>query len=517
MPSTQSLGGRVRSLGGGSKPAIDIEVNGPPHRTFTTLDRIDGTVTISPSQPTPFDQVEISLVGSTRTFVDRLGPTAAVSARSEAFQLFLKMDMPINDDSYPEDRLLLPSQTYRFPFTFIVPEALPNSCKHRTSSHKLKDMHLRLPPTLGDAGVFGKSGPQLHDCAPEMVKISYGIRVRLQRRRPGQDKDMIISDRTHKVRIIPAMEEQPPIEIGDEDEYCLRREKSLRKGLLKAKNGRVVVEALQPQSLHLPAPTDDDSGEDPSAMATIQLRFEPMSDNVEPPKLGQLVSKLRVGTFFASTPRLSFPSTRAQMHDTNQGLYVDVLPLSSRNMSATEWLKHEPYTVPAEANVRRDSGMSLSGQASCPEPTKEYKAELPFYTAQLLVPITPPKGKTLVPTFHSCLVSRLYNLELSLSIGPSTSVSLKVPIQISSAGTTTPGADELDDLANDPIAAELTGVDHDFFRPPGLSAPEYPGPGGMVHNAGVQAPPVYSYFAPRAGGVMPASEPQSAMRAPMVR
>lgn len=72
-----------------------------------------------------------------------------------------------------------------------------------------------------------------------------------------------------------------------------------------------------------------------------------------------------------------------------------------------------------------------------------------YYTTSIVVPITLPKDKAFVPTFHSCLVSRIYTLRLSVSyrtlyasvVDPS--VLLKVPVQLTYRGWLSSGADFL--------------------------------------------------------------------------
>jgi hypothetical protein len=59
-----------------------------------------------------------------------------------------------------------------------------------------------------------------------------------------------------------------------------------------------------------------------------------------------------------------------------------------------------------------------------------------YYTASVVIPISLPKNKTFVPTFHSCLISRTYSLDLSLTYHTpganvlTPTVSLRLPIQV---------------------------------------------------------------------------------------
>lgn len=516
MPGPQSISGRVRNFANLSKPDIQIELQNDDQagrhyiHSFSTGDKIQGTAFITPPCNTRFDDIDISLVGSTKCYVDKISPSAAISARSEAFQMFLKMDCPIDSSDVPADGILQTGQTYPIPFFFTVPASLPGSCKHKTINQRVKDMHLQLPPSLGDPEMAGHGSQLMDDCAPEMCRISYVLRARILKLRQGEDRKIIVSNRLKKIRIVPGYDEQPPIAIDQtDDDYCLRAEKSIRKSLLKAKCGRLAIEATQPKSLHLLKLGEDSSSS--TTMASIQLRFDPVTESAEPPKLGQLVTKLRIGTFFASTPRLAIPTGKSQLSDTSQGLYVDVCNLSARCMSATEWLKHEPNTSRGTANVRRDSVVSMiGGSAECPAPTSTYRPELPFYTTQLLIPISPPKNKTLVPSFQSCLVSRVYILELALGLPQTSSVSLKVPIQVTSEGGAGFDTEFPDETQDELMELEEGESIEQYLTPRRMSSPtantgaprRASPPGPRRRSEQMAPPPKYSSFTPRTGGVL---------------
>lgn len=299
-------------------------------------------------------------------------------------------------------------------------------------------MHLLLPPSLGDPEVAGAGKSLLDDMAPEMSRISYAIVVRVQ-----QSKiPTIMAEKYRKIRVMPATEELPPVDVdGQDSEYCLRREKALKKhGLLGTKLGRVVGEAMQPASLSLPPPNVDLAETcSVSTMATVMLRFDPTEDTQPPPRLGTLASKLSVSTYFASEPLRDFPCKAKMLYDSRQGVVMDSLHLSSRTMESVHWERHDGTAAVEEIVSRRGSTLSMAGTTACPQPTKNYKLGTPFYTAQLLIPVNLPKNKCFVPTFYSCLISRTYTLELSLSMsmrsggpGLSTTVDLKLPVQISS-------------------------------------------------------------------------------------
>ena len=353
----------------------------------------------------------------------------------------------------------------------------------------------------------GEGNKLLDDMAPTMSKVVYAIRVKITRHRDSDGKELILGDKTHKIRVVPAVEEQPPVNVQDDKrDYVLRKEKALRKGLFKGKLGRVTMEAAQPKSICLPPPRT--ASPCPSTtMAKVVLRFDPAKENVAPPRLGMLSSKLKVNTFFASQPMKEFSSCENAFFDRSRGLYTDSITLSSRCVESTKWEKHEADDV-----LRRDSAFSVASSSSGtfqPKPSAGYTGKT-FYTANVLVPIALPKCKTFVPTFHSCLVARVYQLELALAVHTpgrtitAPTLQLRLPLQISAAAN----------LSTVPAVTTEQEADA-FFEPRSITPPsdEYLHTSAAMLSPGaemqqIQAtqpvgppPPGYSFFAGASHGV----------------
>lgn len=425
---------KFRNLVQAPKPEVTFELSSKK-KTYTTLDRIEGTVTVTAPIDTNFDSVEIEFVGTSRTFVERLTTAAAASGRSEAYHQFLKLSQPGLEELYPEDLVLKAGVSYKFPFVFAVPEQLlPRICQHKIKNDAVRQAHLRLPPTLGDGELGARSAGNLDDIAPEMASIRYGIFAKVTELKMNKD-DVIrstIVSKARRVRVIPAIEEQPPLDVhSEEGEYLLRKERTIRKGLFTGKTGTLVMEAEQPTALRLKSYNDPESVT--ATTATVALRFDPSDENAQPPKLGNLTSKFKVATYFACTARQTFPVKNVTMLDMTSGVHSEQFTLSSRCMANAEWVKQVPGK--SFESDRRDSAASLE-HGDIPEESKRYKGG-EYYTARLVVPITLPTNKAFVPTFHSCLVSRLYVLKFDLGIssgGIAPSIEVKVPIQVTSDG-----------------------------------------------------------------------------------
>lgn len=311
---------------------------------------------------------------------------------------FLRLNQPVDESILPIPRIAEKGKKYTFPFTFVIPQRLlESSCTHRVTNDAVREAHLQLPPSAGGS---------TNDLFPDMTQISYYIRVKMLRRRESDSKIITLADSSHKVRVTPNVEEVPPIHVQDHPgDYVLRAEKNIRKGIFKGRLGCLTVEAEQPKDLGVstcPAAT---------TLVPILLWFVPADESFEPPKLGALTVKLRVSTFFSTSPIGYIPRPTSRTNDALLGHYSVSLLLSSRCMEGVKWSKQS----------------SLG-------PTT--------YKTTLLVPITVPKCKELVPSFITCLISRSYMLDISVTVQASIhshpSVLLSIPLQISHPSTSFP-------------------------------------------------------------------------------
>lgn len=515
---------------------------------YSTHDAIRGEVTVSFERDTHFDDMTIAFEGQTATYVEKIATAAPTTGRTTGRHVFLKLLQPIDPANLPHHNNAIAGIKYRFPFMFVVPDRLlPHICVHPIEHDEVKDAHLQLPPSFGDPMLSPDGQTLMDDLAPDMSRISYQVRVKIIKKTQS-GKFVEIADKAIRVRLVPARQEAPPMELSPESkEYELRKEKDVKKGLFKiGKIGRLTVETAQPRGLRLPPPRSQ-SIAPVSTMATINLRFDPHGPNDQPPALGSIVSKLRAETFFGATPYRKFP-TKENMNawDTMKGLYVDSVELSSRCISTVTWTRHEKgdddsspaYSSTAEDDVytsddlfevRRPSVLSTNSARSTntttttmttttnttnttavtiPEPSSSY-AGAHFYTAEVLVPISLPRHKTFTPSFHSCIVSRAYTLDLTLSYHtPGTNVStpsvlLKVPLQISSEGSSS-SSPMLDDPAELQAAAERE-VDFDFFFAAGVDppSPEYTELPALVSSSSAAPPQAIRHASIAAAAVAP--------------
>lgn len=431
-------------LGLRRKTEIEIVLDGGDDfvHSYTTHDEIKGEVILKFEKDTAIDDLVITFEGLTFTYVEKIATTAPTTGRTTGRHTFLKLLQPVDVDSLPANRIAKSGESYPVPFQFVVPDRLlPYCCAHKVDNEEVKRAHLHLPPTLGDHVLAADGQTPLDDLSPDMSKITYSIRARMAKRSPaGRQIDVV--DKSRSVRVIPAREEAAPINPGDNEDFDMRKEKSVRKGLFKIgkKVGRLVAEASQPNSFRLPPPQKQ-LQEPVSTVATINLRFDPQTADDQPPQLGSILCKMRAFTFFGAAPFKMMPFAKDMDNwSTLHGMYPETTELSTRSLNTVSWTRQEPNSMTPTSPLdlmRRPSTFSTDSTVAIPEPSASY-SDSHFFTTSLVIPLALPKHKIFVPSFHSCIVSRNYvlDLELSYRIPGATvgnpSIKLKLPIQVSS-------------------------------------------------------------------------------------
>ncbi|KAF7714567.1 Uncharacterized protein PECH_006117 [Penicillium ucsense] len=465
-----------------SVPKIDILLAGQKPglvSSYTTSDRIEGHVTVKVDTDTRFDEVEIIFQGSSHAIVER----AACPGRTGSQQMFLKLRQPIEESEYPCPRILEAGRTYSYPFTFVVPDRLlPQACTHPRSSIHIHHAHTTLPPTLGDPMLAGNGKTLLDDMAPSMCQVSYTVRAAVLKKPVGDQGELkTLANTAKKVRIIPAIAEEPPINVADHTVYITQKEKLVKRGFLRGKLGRLVASASQPSPIRL-LPLGRAADNTVTTVARIHLRFDPVGGE-QPPKLGSLSSKIRVSTHFGAGPWEDFPTQKTSTHQgqVGQGLYIDAVPISNMCVASAQWKKHTTQLEPE----RRSSMLSMISDDSQESTTADAKAT--YFTTSLVIPISLPKNKAFVPTFHSCLISRIYALDLSLTYHTpganvlTPTISLRLPIQVITQPDNAPSSKNGASVIVTPEEVE------EYFQPRSVAPPTE-----SVVTTNLQAPPGYS-------------------------
>jgi hypothetical protein len=395
-------------------------------KVYNTSSPISGQVHITTKRDVRFDHIQILLVGCTKTKVDGLNQPHEVT------HTFLKLSMPIPESAYPVPRIMESGETFTLPFNFIIPSQLTvNACNHRLDSELVRDQHLRLPPSVG---MWEKD-----DMAPEMAQVEYAVMVRVYREPELSGPKITVMEASQLIRVLPSSLEDPPLSLSKADKlYKMSKKKSVRKSLLSSKLGKITATAAQPFAAVLAL----DGRKIGQTTAAIDLSFEPASPDIKPPKISKISAKVVAHTFYSSGTIHTLPDLREwtkQISGERRGQYNTSVALESYQPEGTKW--HQQV-----GGTRRDSGyssdqpngLSESDSHSISENDRRRsstrRASSPVsYNTTLQVPIQlPASKKTFLPTFHSCIVSRVYTLSVSVAVGSSgsTTISLSIPLQI---------------------------------------------------------------------------------------
>lgn len=412
------------------KSTVTINLdNHSKHKVYTSSSTVSGHVAITTQRDVSFDSVQIVLVGQSKTRVD------GVSSAREVTHTFLKMPMPVPESSYPAPRVLENGRTYTIPFDFVIPHYLTmHACNHRIQHDQLQDHHVLLPPSMG--------GWLKDDLAPEMARVEYSVRASVFRQSPSGGSKIRVMEGSENIFVLPAGAEQPPLIVNSCDKlYTLAKRKTLKKGLLSGKLGCITAEAIQPPAVSLGATGRAIS----STAAQVRLQFDPASADILPPEITGVAAKVTAHTFYSSEAISCFPNMAdwsRQFGTERRGDYHTSVSLPSMSLGKTRWIQHLSPAVRRDSGYGTDESSSLCedqsgrrGSASSRK-SKSKPCSPVLHTTALHIPVdlTPVVAKkTLIPTFHSCITSRVYALQLTLTLSSGSAVhtvSLSLPLQV---------------------------------------------------------------------------------------
>ncbi|KAI1145127.1 arrestin [Nemania diffusa] len=454
-------------------PKINMDIHINNHyrsKIYTTSSTVSGHVSVSASHDVQFDKVQVLLLGTSRTRID------AVSIPQATSHTFLKLTMPVPDSYYPETRRFEAGTTYTIPLHFVIPQHLTlNACSHHVPNDALREQHLRLPPSLGDW--------EKDDFTPHMSRVTYCVRARIHHD-DSDAKGAKTTETSQNIKVIPMVAEDAPLSVSKQDKmYVLSKSKKLRKSILSPKLGKIIVSANQPAAAmissdgHCVAPTT----------AHLDLVFEPTSNEAQPPKIVSVTSKVTAVTYYSAGGINQYPNLKdwaRSFGSDGRGAYTSSVQLPATPVENATWKQQ------LTAQERRDSGYDSGVHSDCDcQPNSQQtssssyndekcgdKGAPYYYRAKLQVPIQLPTTKQFIPTFHSCICSRVYVLwvtvTLSALVGSSSTVTLGLPLQV---GVGPRGGSQVDStgLPTFEAAMEEASLEVDaYLRPRTLSVPD---------------------------------------------
>lgn len=494
-------------------PKSDVQIHIHNHyktKTYTSSSPLSGEVTIATQRDVPFDTIEIILFGSSRT------RTEGYSAPHESQHTFLKMTMPIPESTYPVPRVLESGRPVTIPFNFVLPSFLTlSACNHKIQSEDVREQHLCLPPSMGS---WARGNWEKDDMAPHMAEVEYSIKARVWRAADLHERPIKVMEAIKPIQVIPAVPEEAPLALTSTDNsmYKLSKTKTIRKNLISTKVGRLTVSGQQPGAVML----QPDGAVSRGTTALVDVKFEPVGPDVQPPKITGVSAKITAHTYYSASAAHAIPNSTEWVRAgtvERRGVYNHTVALPSASKTQfNPWITYQSHrdsgyhsSSPPESiassedesaeecqlkqqqqqqlkrSIRRRSTMSLANlvrprqaatphSLSPPSPPRRPSLAPVYHTTALRVPVTLPTARrTFVPTFHSCIVSRVYTLHVAVTVaaGPTTSTTLAVelPLQVGVEGAAPPAADEVLPSFEDAVE-EAAAVD-EFLRPRVLGLP----------------------------------------------
>lgn len=463
-------------------PKSDVQIHIKNHyktKTYTSSSPVSGQVTITTQRDVHFDSIEIDLVGTSKT------RTEGYSAPTESSHTFLKLVMPIPESTYPVPRVLETGRTITIPFHFVLPNFLTlSACQHKIDSDHVREQHLCLPPSMGS---WARGNWEKDDLAPHMAEVIYSIKARVWREPEFRGRPIKVMEGVKSIQVLPAFAEAAPLTIAagggteaaeaegnhhannNSTIYRMSRSKTLRKNILSSKLGTLTVSAQQPRAIAL----QPDGRVAVDSAVQLDLQFTPLAAaaDAQPPKITSVAAKLVAHTYYSAGPFASFPNMGDFMKGglaARRGVYSTSVNLPSVTLDKANpppvWFTHrlsrrdsgygsdcsldeeqsrqcqQQQQQQQQKRQRRKSSLAnliRTTRPSSPTTTTTNNASNNssnvIHSTSIHLPLTlPTTKKTFVPTFYSCIVSRVYSLHVALTVDATTAtkISLDLPVQI---------------------------------------------------------------------------------------
>jgi hypothetical protein len=463
-------------------PEVQIELaNHPdPYVTYTTGSALSGTVSIATTERTPFDEVQIVLEGSSHVVLEQSSHITGHS-EIEASHTFLKLNMPIKKADYPYPRILEPWALNSFNFNFVIPaQLLPQACRHKCVADHVHDAHLELPPSMGDPRIS-----QTDDLSPESGCVSYKIVAKVVRHHDSRKtKPLVIATASHPIRVIPSVPEAPPLHFTG-SEYMFTKTKKLKTGIFSSRLGTLSLKASQPAPFIVSHEASRAIVDSSTITVPLTIRFDPFKASHVPPPLVNLTANIHSFTFAAIKGQASISTspTPRSPNDPSRIVHTRSVPLETSSVSdlvdcPVQWRfvsanahhgagsHSDDDQIPTPTNASQTEMTTVTSDCedrSSPTARQAHKLQVRadgYYEAQITLPLSLPSDKSWLPTFHSCLTSRIYALEFSLGVAKprasshetATTLQVCVPVQIA-CGTREYGVSDGEEAYDDGIGA----------------------------------------------------------------
>ncbi|UPK98550.1 hypothetical protein LCI18_009485 [Fusarium solani-melongenae] len=366
------------------KPEISIHIdNHYAAKTYTSEDLIRGEVTLQPKRDLTFHELQITLFGVATVDRDDIDMSLVTT------HLFLSVVFPLAEGTLPSNGVLVKGETYEIPFDFRLPCGLTSgACSHSVQSPTVTQLHQCLPPSMGTW-----EGDQT---TPRGVRVKYGIKASAIAPADEPASREILANVIHHFNFKPRHSAcfQPTL-----PRETLQKVTFPRNNMSFRAKGRIIATVTEPEAAVL----DISERNGTMSMIPIQLTLEAQN---QPSALPSVIvsAKLEAKTWSCSRPRTALPNSKAP-----QDAFCSRMVLIKPCIVPVAWSsdydedsEHEPRTL----------------------------ASTETYHAALQIPFqVPPTQRDLIPTFHTCLISRTYHIKLKLKI-MGLKLKMNIPLKI---------------------------------------------------------------------------------------
>ncbi|KAK1463140.1 arrestin [Colletotrichum melonis] len=392
----------------------DVEVHVDHHYTskiYSAGSQVSGTVKVNTQQDTAFGFVEINLLG--KAIVRR----EDVHVMTETIQTLLKLYMPVPESAYPSTRLFRRGHTYSIPFSFIIPHQLTsNVCQYEVQTEAVRHHHLRLPSSL--------TGFEKDDLATSMAKIQYSVRARVFNIDDGSTVQLPapILESEHPISILAPSPEDPPLILDKHDlHYVLESTKPVRKNIFSVPTGQITAKTSQPQAIRL----SSDGHAASSSSAYIDIAFWPTAPDMLPPQVKIKSTSILAQNWASTRPAQIFPNVGVTREPTTLST-----PTIVNATNITPWIQHVHILEDGESGRTKGGNRGSRDITVIRNSSTQDDGVSITYTCSTQVDFgLPTSSHVFPPTFHSCLISRTYTLEIKVTAGGA-ELPLLVPVQI---------------------------------------------------------------------------------------
>ncbi|GAB7323816.1 hypothetical protein MBLNU13_g07263t1 [Cladosporium sp. NU13] len=321
-----------------------------------------------------------------------------------------------------------------------------------------------MPPSFGDHELADAT-----DHAPKHASVKYRVVANVQEiSETGKCNE--IASVSEPIRFMPKEQAGEPDVGAWEPARLSQAEMSVGK-LWTRPSGKLAVTSIQTTPFVLKDFRKSVWRSELSGRVKIDLVFWPANDEAKPPGQINLNAFLRTTTVSAVSPLTQLPSDGPWFGPQIDRHAAPSIILCPRLIENIEWVQDSQESTQMSGHC--------STYEACPAyATPQNMTSKLCYSAQITISLGATSTGLLVPTFHSCLITRRYDLDLRLSLpgsavglGPAMRLGISVKVVLEAATVRRDSAAPHEEASDLELGYDLMCEDL------GMADPEGPPPG----------------------------------------